>query len=112
MVFYNSEQIEAGEPRFPVFSYRRESGASKVIALCTHSDADAIPRKVTVPAPPDAELERLIVAAPPMTGAEYLTTEVLGALWQQLDAAFGIELAESKCAIQDFLKRRNPARES
>ena len=44
-----------------------------------------------------------------MTGAEYLTPEVLGALWQELDAAFGIELAESKCGIQDFLKRRNPA---
>jgi len=38
-----------------------------------------------------------------MTGAEYLTPEVLGALWQELDAAFGIELAESKCGIQDFL---------
>src|SRR2546427_1110227 len=44
-----------------------------------------------------------------MTGAEYLTAEVLGALWQELDTAFGIELAESKCAVQDFLKRRNPA---
>jgi non-specific serine/threonine protein kinase len=44
-----------------------------------------------------------------MTGAEYLTAEVLDALWQELDAAFGIELAESKCGIQDFLKRRNPA---
>jgi non-specific serine/threonine protein kinase len=44
-----------------------------------------------------------------MTGAEYLNAEVLGALWQELDAAFGIELAESKCGIQEFLKRRNPA---
>ncbi len=44
-----------------------------------------------------------------MTGAEYLTAEILGALWLELDAAFAIELAESKCGIQDFLKRRNPA---
>ena len=44
-----------------------------------------------------------------MTGAEYLSAEVLGALWQELDAAFGIELAESKCGIQEFLKRRNSA---
>ena len=62
-----------------------------------------------VPAPLAAELDRLVLAAPPMTGAEYLTAEVLGALWQELDAAFGIELAESKCGIQEFLKRRNPA---
>ena len=44
-----------------------------------------------------------------MTGAEYLSVEVLVALWQELDAAFAIELAESKCGIQEFLKRRNPA---
>src|SRR3989475_5558851 len=44
-----------------------------------------------------------------MTGAEYLTAEVLEALWQELDTAFGIELAESKCGVQDFLKQRNPA---
>jgi non-specific serine/threonine protein kinase len=44
-----------------------------------------------------------------MAGAEYLTVAVLDALWQDLDAAFGVELAESKCEVQDFLKRRNPA---
>jgi non-specific serine/threonine protein kinase len=44
-----------------------------------------------------------------MTGAEYLTAEVLQAFWQELDAAFEIELAESKCGVQDFLKQRNPA---
>src|SRR5437764_15152013 len=100
---------EAGAALPPVFSYWREFGAWYVTALCTHSDADTTPRKVRVPAPPAAELDRLILAVPPMIGAEYLTPEVLGALWQELDAAFGIELAESKCGIQDFLKRRNPA---
>src|SRR5438132_14421032 len=44
-----------------------------------------------------------------MTGAEYLKAAVLRTLWQELDAAFAIELAESKCSVQDFLKRRNPA---
>src|SRR5258708_2798315 len=46
--------------------------------------------------------------APPMMGAEYLTAAVLRNLWRELDAAFGIELSESKCGVQDFLKRRNP----
>jgi superfamily II DNA or RNA helicase len=110
---------EAGTALPPVFSYWREFGARYVTALCNKPDADvaaghfassqAAPRKGRVPAPPGAELERLVLAVPPMTGAEYLTAEVLGALWQDLDAAFGIELAESKCGIQDFLKRRNPA---
>jgi non-specific serine/threonine protein kinase len=92
---------EAGAALPPVFSYWREFGAGYVTALCTQRDTHA--------APPAAELDRLVLAVPPMTGAEYLTAEVLGALWQELDAAFGLELAESKCAIQDFLKRRNPA---
>jgi len=94
---------EAGAPLPPAFSYWREFGAGYVTALCTRSDAEA------VPAPPASELDRLALAVPPMTGAEYLTAEVLGALWRELDAAFGIELAESKCGIQEFLKRRNPA---
>ena len=51
----------------------------------------------------------MALAAPPMMGAEYLTAAVLAALWQELDAAFDIELSESKCGVQDFLKRRNPA---
>ena len=38
-----------------------------------------------------------------------MTAEVLQTFWQELDAAFGIELAESKCGVQDFLKQRNPA---
>jgi non-specific serine/threonine protein kinase len=100
---------EAGAALPPVFSYWREFGAWYVTALCTHPDTDAPPRKVRVPVPPATELDRLVLAVPPMTGAEYLTAEVLGALWLELDAAFGIELTESKSGIQDFLKRRNPA---
>ena len=100
---------EAGAPLPPVFSYWREFGARYVTAVCMQPDTEAAPRKVHVPAPPSAELDRLAEAVPPMTGAEYLTAEVLGALWQELDAAFGVELAESKCGMQDFLKRRNPA---
>jgi len=44
-----------------------------------------------------------------MTGAEYLTLDILHTLWQAMDAAFAIELAESGRSIQDFLRRRNPA---
>src|SRR2546427_1611220 len=40
------------------------------------------------------ELEPLVLAAPPMTGAEYLTAEILHTLWQEMDAAFAIERSE------------------
>jgi non-specific serine/threonine protein kinase len=44
-----------------------------------------------------------------MTGAEYLTADVVEVLWREVDTAFGMELAESGCGVQDFLKQRNPA---
>ncbi|HMC58959.1 MAG TPA: SNF2 helicase-associated domain-containing protein, partial [Candidatus Solibacter sp.] len=105
---------EAGAALPSVFSYWREFGAWYVTTLCTRPDTDfaaahAAPLKARVPIPPGEELDRLVLAVPPMTGAEYLTAEVLGALWQELDAAFGSALAESKCGVQEFLKRQNPA---
>src|SRR6266852_4369018 len=100
---------EVGTALPPVFSYWREFGAWYVTALCTQPDTEAPQQKVRVPTPPNTELNRLVMAVPPMTGAEYLTAEILQTFWQELDAAFGIELAESKCGVQDFLKQRNPA---
>src|SRR6516165_4267968 len=47
-------------------------------------------------------------AAPPMAGAEYLTTSLLDDLWRQIDAAFDAELAAAKLSVQEFLKRRHP----
>src|SRR5271157_5772787 len=55
---------EAGAALPPVFSYWREFGAWYVTALCTHQDTDAPPRKMRVPTPPGAELDRLVLAVP------------------------------------------------
>src|SRR6266852_5955467 len=100
---------EVGTALPPVLSYWREFGAWYITTLCTQPNTAAPQQKAPVPTPPVTELDRLALAAPPMTGAEYLTAEILQAFWQELDAAFGIELAESKCGVQDFLKQRNPA---
>src|ERR1017187_9433837 len=100
---------EAGTALPPAHSYWREFGARYVTALCTQQDSDATLKGARVAAPTDDELERMALAVPPMTGAEYLTAAVLETLWRELDAAFGIELSESKCGVQDFLRCRNPA---
>jgi non-specific serine/threonine protein kinase len=100
---------EVGTVLPPVFSYWRELATRYVTALCTLSDAATDPSKAHVSTPPPGELEPLALAAPPMTGAEYLTIEILHTLWQEMDAAFAIELVESGSSIQDFLKCRNPA---
>src|SRR3979411_3017845 len=51
----------------------------------------------------------MAAAAPPMTGAEYLTASVLADLWRAVDAAFDAELAQAKLSVQEFLKSRHPA---
>jgi superfamily II DNA or RNA helicase len=100
---------EVGTALPPVFSYWRELGTRYVTLLCTFPNAGTEERKTFVPAPTHAELDRLALAAPPMTGAEYLTPTVLHVLWNEMDKAFEVELSESKCSVQDFLKRRNPS---
>ncbi|MGC2464678.1 MAG: DEAD/DEAH box helicase [Candidatus Acidiferrum sp.] len=102
-----AEEIGTALPS--VFSYWRELGTRYVTLLCTLPCAETDGSKALVPAPGQAALDCLALAAPPMTGAEYLTPTVLHALWNQIDLAFEIELSESKCSVQDFLKRRNPS---
>jgi non-specific serine/threonine protein kinase len=99
---------EVGTTLPPTLSYWRKFGARYVTALC------ALPgigerSKPTVPIPADGELDTMAAAVPPMTGAEYLTTEVLANLWRGMDSAFDAELAQSKLTVQEFLKRRHPA---
>jgi hypothetical protein len=89
------------------FSYWRDFAARLVTAICTHPDLDA--HHAPIAAPPLAELEALAVAAPPMTGAEYITASLLETLWTQIAAAFRSELAESKASVQEFLQRKSPA---
>ena len=100
---------EAGTALPPVYSYWREFGARYVTALCTQPDVEAPAQKLRVPHPAGDELSWMALAVPPMAGAEYLTASVLDALWLELDAAFRLELSESACGVQEFLKRRNPA---
>jgi superfamily II DNA or RNA helicase len=100
---------EAGTALPPVFSYWREFGARYVTALCTQPELEERRKELRVPRPSEEELAAVAREAPPMIGAEYLTVSVLGALWQDLDVALGVELAESHSTVQDFLKRRNPA---
>jgi non-specific serine/threonine protein kinase len=105
---------EVGTALPAVFSYWREFAARYVTALCTHRDAysdTTADFRLTQPvAPPaDAELEWLAMAAPLMTGAEYLTAAVLRALWLETDKALRAELSEARCGVQEFLRQRNPA---
>ena len=100
---------EIGVALSTALSYWRGFAAHYVTGICTLPDTGAEPPKAHIPVPANSELAQLVLAAPPMTGAEYLTATVLTALWHELDASFRVELSESKCGVEEFLKRRNPA---
>lgn len=100
--------VEVGTILPPALSYWRNFGARYVTALCALPGI-AERTKPPVPTPADGELDTMAAAVPPMTGAEYLSTEVLANLWRGMDSAFDTELEQSKLTVQEFLKSRHPA---
>jgi non-specific serine/threonine protein kinase len=95
---------EAGRVLAPGFAYWRAFGVRFITAVCTRPEgAGPLPGP-----PPDWDLELAAAGAPPMPGAEYLTAEVLLALWEDLGRAFAAELAEAGVPVQDFLRALNP----
>ena len=104
---------EIGQALSPALVWWRDFAARYVGALCHHS-SDQAPGAAslalpTVPPPDDGELATLVLTAPVMPGAEYLTADVLCALWAGLGEAFAVSLAASGTDLQSFLKSLNPA---
>ncbi|MHB1291701.1 MAG: DEAD/DEAH box helicase [Sulfuricella sp.] len=89
----------------PVLAWWRDFASRYVTVLCATPEYAGM----AIAAPDDHALYTLIADAPPMRGAEYLTTEVLGTLWNELDTALRVELAVAKRPLQDFLKAHHPA---
>ena len=100
---------EVGTALPAVFSYWRELGSLFVTALCTTPEAEGESGRAPSPPPPREELGALAAAAPPMTGAEYLTAAVLESLWDEMAAAFRDERRQSRLGTQDLLQRWSPA---
>src|SRR5450631_1938102 len=93
---------EVGSILPPSWAWWRDFAARYVTVLCATPEGDAI-------ATPDKQaLDALIADAPPMTGAEYLTTEVLIAFWTELDTALRNELVASNGPLQEFLRLLHP----
>jgi len=86
-----------------VFVYWREFASRYVVALRTLA---AVPAKAPA-LPPD--LNELAESPPLMRGAEYLTASTLESLWDEIDQAFRLEIAEAALSLEEFLKQKNPA---
>jgi len=95
---------EAGRVLPAGLGFWRDFGVRFVAGVCMGSEGGALAEAPRMP--PD--LEALAAAAPPMPGAEYLTAEVLEALWEALAQAFRAAQAASGQGLQDFLRAFNP----
>jgi superfamily II DNA or RNA helicase len=87
----------------PVIGYWRDFGSRYVTTLCALPDVADARDAPSVAPPPADELEALSAVAPPMKGAEYLTSDVLRSLWSQIDIAFRDDLLAAKTSVQAFL---------
>ena len=102
---------EVGQALPPVFIWWRGFATRYVAALCQRgtgmttggSATEAIP---DVAAPSEAELAELVLTAPMMAGAEYLSPDVLRALWAGMAQAVAASLAAAGTDLQSFLKAR------
>src|SRR5260221_2098434 len=97
---------EVGQALPPLFAWWRDFAALYVGSLCLHASGFEAEERVklpSIPAPPAAELSSLVLTAPIMAGAEYLTEDVLLALWDEMERAFATSLAAAKVGLQAFL---------
>ncbi|WP_372808417.1 DEAD/DEAH box helicase [Pontiella sp.] len=63
-------------------NYWRAFGGRFLRALCHIPEGEAL----AVPPPSPAELAEIVLNAPPMRGAEYLSPDVLSAIWKRMEA--------------------------
>jgi non-specific serine/threonine protein kinase len=93
---------EVGQVLPPVFVWWRDFAARYVVELCSQAD-------LTVVAPPSgAELASLVLTAPMMSGAEYISADALLKLWSALGEAFETAFTVAETDLQSFLKTLNP----
>ena len=57
--------------------------------------------------PPEDDLDHAVLQAPPMTGLEYLNTDVLAGWWHDLDALARSEIERHPGGAQGYLRERN-----
>ena len=94
-----------GQTLPPAWAWWRAVATRYVTALC------AVPEngRIELATPDAADFDALLADLPPMTGAEYATSETLAALWNEMDGALHQELAAAGVSLQAFLKSRHPA---
>ena len=98
---------EVGTALPAALAYWRDFAARYIAAACGVPQDDR--RRARVAVLESVELAELVLAVPPMRGAEYASPQVLAALWDELAQVFESELVRSKLPLQEFLNARHAA---
>ncbi|WP_245435647.1 DEAD/DEAH box helicase [Microvirga calopogonii] len=100
---------EIGQSLPPAFIWWRDFAARYVEAICLHGAGGGGETPSAVAPLAEAELATLVLTAPMMPGAEYLSVDILRGLWDDLSTAFAGLFTASGTDLQVFLKTLNPA---
>ncbi len=93
-------------PLAPSTTYWRDFACRYLGELCRTPDVEGVePDPID---PPYAELTEMLLSAPPMRGAEYLSTDVLGTIWRSLDEWARSDMAAFGKGLNAWLKHRAP----
>lgn len=94
----------------PALVWWRDFTHVYINSVCHHATSPAeltlVPK---VPVPTSDDLTALVLSAPIMQGAEYLTDDVLLKLWLDLEVTFTSAFTKANSDFQAFLRTLNPA---
>ncbi|MEI6416058.1 MAG: SNF2 helicase-associated domain-containing protein, partial [Pseudomonadota bacterium] len=91
----------------PSLAFGREIGHLLMARLCAVPDLESQWQTLTLPAPRE-ELAQRVIAAPPMTGAEYLDLDCLLGWWTALVSAACAGIAASGGDVPSWLQAQAP----
>ncbi len=87
-------------------AYFRGIGQTLVAKVCAELDPTD-PKDLVIPAPTPGEIDTFLHSAPPMQGAEYISSEWLLDLWFDMGKVLVTEAARHKDGVQGFLKKQS-----
>ncbi len=105
MLFSATTELDAALP--PPFEFVRSIARLYLTNLCHAVIAEPNGCVPELP-PPPADLERAVLQAPPMTGLEYLSEDVLSNWWRDLDSLIRSEIKSHPGGAQGYLRERSP----
>jgi non-specific serine/threonine protein kinase len=105
MLYSACEDMDA---ELPVsFEFVRSVARLYLTTLCRLAPAEEGTALPAI-APPAADLERAVLQAPPMSGLEYLTADVLAGWWRDLDDHARTEISGHPGGPSGYLRSRDP----